>query len=197
LKAAPAGIAPVTTSRLGDWCANLIHVGHQQLVLAVSEKTLLPVVVLAAPNTTLIPRLRVAVADVLRALGISRGDIDPEDAAMAESVYGTTTNRQVLGILVDFAQGIPYYLDAGGSLLGVSVKLAERAPHSSRPRRARTARRGHYSRGRSPVRRRAGIPEPPVFAPAPLLTIVEPGALTKQREKGRTWHRRVMDEDEV
>lgn len=121
----PVAVCPLPTSRLGDWYANLIHVGHQQLVLAASEKTLLPVVVLAAPNTTLIPRLRVAVADVLRALGISPGDIDREDAAMAESVYGKTTNKQVLGILVDLAKALPYHLDEVDSLVEASLKLAE------------------------------------------------------------------------
>ena len=31
------------TTRLGDWYANLVHVGRLQLVLGVSERTLLPV----------------------------------------------------------------------------------------------------------------------------------------------------------
>jgi hypothetical protein len=65
------------------------------------------------------------VTDVLRTLGISRGDIDREDAEMTESVYGKTTNKQVLGILVDFAKMLPYHLDDGGTLLDASMRLAE------------------------------------------------------------------------
>jgi hypothetical protein len=57
MKVAPLVACPEPTTHLGDWYANLIHVGRQQLVLAVSEKTLLPVVVPAAPNSTLVPRL--------------------------------------------------------------------------------------------------------------------------------------------
>ncbi len=44
---------------------------------------------------------------------------------MAECVYGKTTNRQVLGILVDFARLLPFHLDEGGSLIEASLKLAE------------------------------------------------------------------------
>jgi hypothetical protein len=69
--------------------------------------------------------LRGSLADVLRPLGISRNDIEREDAAMAECVYGKTTNRQVLGILVDFAKMLPYHLDEGDSLIEASLKLAE------------------------------------------------------------------------
>jgi hypothetical protein len=125
MKVAPVAACSDPTTLLGDWYANLIHVGRQQLVLAVSEKTLLPVVVPAAPNSTLATRLRVAVTDVLRTLGIPGGDIDREDAEMTESVYGKTTNKQVLGILVDFARLLPFHLGDGDSLIEASLKLAE------------------------------------------------------------------------
>jgi hypothetical protein len=39
MKVAPVAACPDPTTHLGDWYANLIHVGHQQLVLAVSAKT--------------------------------------------------------------------------------------------------------------------------------------------------------------
>ena len=97
----------------------------KQLVLAVSEKTLLPVVIAAAPYAEIAPRLRVGIADVLRALRISREDIDAECAAMTEVVYGKTTNRQVLGILVDFAKALRFYLRPGSTLLEISLSLAE------------------------------------------------------------------------
>ncbi len=124
MKVAPVAAAPDPTTRLGDWYANLIHVGRNQLVLAVSEKTLLPVVVPAAPNSALVLRLRVAVAEVLRALVISPNDIEGEDAAMRECVYGKTTSKQVLGIVVDFARMLPFHLDEGDSLAEASLRLA-------------------------------------------------------------------------
>jgi len=116
---------PETTTRLGDWYVNLLHVGRQQLVLAVSEKTLLPVVIPAAPHPTLVPRLRVSVAEVLGMLGIASEAIEHELASMADVAYGKTTNRQILGVMVDFAKGLPFYVDREGTLLNVSMTLAE------------------------------------------------------------------------
>jgi len=124
LRATPHLATRETTTRLGNWYANLIHLGRQQLVLAVSEKTLLSIVVPAAPSATLVPRMRGAVADVLRALGVSRVDIRVEEEAMADVVYAKPTDRRALGVLVDFAKTLPYYLEDGGTLFGVALKLA-------------------------------------------------------------------------
>jgi hypothetical protein len=125
LKIELSATSPAPTTRLGDWHANLVHVGRQQLALAVSDKTLLPVVVSAAPNTTVLPRFRARLRDVLGALGVPGEAVDHEDAAMVDVAYGKAANRQVLGILVDFAKTLPFYLDDGGTLLAVSLKLAE------------------------------------------------------------------------
>ena len=114
-----------STTRLGDWYANLIHIGRRQLVLSVSERTFLPVVVPAAPIASLVPRLRLGLAEVLGALGIAKADIAKEDAAMADVAYGKTASRQVTGIMVDFAKALPFYLDGTPSLLSVSLRLAE------------------------------------------------------------------------
>jgi hypothetical protein len=67
--------------------------------------------------------MRGAVADVLRALGVSRADIRAEEEAMADVAYAKPTNRQALGVLVDFAKTLRYYLDDGGSLFDVALKL--------------------------------------------------------------------------
>jgi hypothetical protein len=113
------------TTRLGDWYANLIHVGRLQLVLGVSERTLLPVVVPAAPISALVPRLRVGLAQVLGALRIPKEDIAMEDAAMESVAYGKTANRQVTGIMVDFARTLEFHVDDTPSLLHLSLRLAE------------------------------------------------------------------------
>jgi hypothetical protein len=124
LKVKPETAAPIPTTRLGDWYANLLHVERQQVVLAVSERTFLPIVVAAAPGTGLVQRVRAATRDLLRALGIAPDDIATEDAAMGEVTTGKSMNRQVLGIMTDFARALPYYLDEGATLLEVSLKLA-------------------------------------------------------------------------
>jgi hypothetical protein len=138
LKVDPASVTPDPTGPLADWHANLLHVGRQQLVLAVSDKTLLPVLVAAAPGATLVPRLRVALRDVLAALGVPREVIDHQIDAMADATYAKASNRQILGILVDFAKALPFYLDRHGTLLAASLVLAEtpcgplfKTPHCS------------------------------------------------------------------
>lgn len=125
LNAPVAGAPSPSDGRLGDWYANLLHVGRLQLVLAISEKTFLPVVVPAAPGTRLIARLREAAATQLRLLGIPGDAVEAEKQAMHEAVYAKSANRQVLGILVDFAKALPYYLDQDPSLASVARKLAE------------------------------------------------------------------------
>ena len=124
LKVVPQAVTEPTT-RLGDWYASLVHVGRLQFVLCVSERTLLPVLVPAAPISTLAPRFRVALGEVLRALGVSQEDIGNEDAEMANVVYGKTASRQVTGIMVDFAKAVEFYIDDTPSLLDVSLRLAE------------------------------------------------------------------------
>jgi hypothetical protein len=97
---AMAAAPPAPTTRLGDWYANLVHVGRMQLVLAVSDRTFLPLVLPAAPSAALVPRLCAGIEEMLRALGIAELDVEKERAAMHDVVYAKTANRQVTGVLV-------------------------------------------------------------------------------------------------
>jgi hypothetical protein len=115
---------PESTTRLGDWYANLLYIGRVQLVIALSDKTFLPVVLPAAPISTLPARLPGGVGQLLRALGVRAVDAEREQAAMAEVVFGKAVNRQVLGVMVDFAKALPFYIDSTPSLLALSLKLA-------------------------------------------------------------------------
>ena len=80
-------------------------------MLGVSERTLLAVVIPAAPSSALVPRLRVRLGEVLRVIGVAENDIALESAAMERVAYGKATNRQVLGSMVDFAKALPLYAD--------------------------------------------------------------------------------------
>jgi uncharacterized protein DUF6933 len=113
------------TTRLGDWYANLLHLGRTQLVLAVSERTFLPVVISAAPAKTITMRLRDGVVDVLGALGVDSTSVNREVAEVETVVLGRTVRRQVTGVLVDFAKGLDIYFEHEPSLLACSIKLAE------------------------------------------------------------------------
>ncbi|MGH7439482.1 MAG: DUF6933 domain-containing protein, partial [Polyangiaceae bacterium] len=112
------------TTRLGYWYANLLHVGRLQLVIALSERTFVPVVLPAAPIATLSTRLPDGAGQVLRALGIPAPDVEREQAAMSQVAFGTAVNRQALGVMVDFAKLLPFFLEDTPSLLDLSLKLA-------------------------------------------------------------------------
>ncbi len=103
LKATPEAAPPSPTSKLGDWYANLIHVGGVQIVLAVSERTLLPVIVPAAPASSLVTRLVVEVGEMLRTLGVPEHEVAPELAEMTDVRIAKTASRQITGMLVEFA----------------------------------------------------------------------------------------------
>lgn len=103
LSAAPALSPAASSTVLGDWYANLIHVGRTQVVLAVSARTLLPVVVPAKEAKTLPIRLAQAIELVLQAVGVSAEDIAAERGAMEAAVISKTADRRVLGSLKELA----------------------------------------------------------------------------------------------
>lgn len=88
---------------LGDWYANLIRVGRIQVVLAVSERSLLPVVVSARDGRSLVQRLSEALEPMLTAIGVPADDAITESGAMQGWALGKTANRRVLGSLNDLA----------------------------------------------------------------------------------------------
>src|SRR5437667_2685963 len=111
------------STKLGDWYAHLLFT-RPQLVLCVSDRTLLPALIPARDGSLLVPRLREAVGQMLRALGIAEAAGAAEEAAMMEAVIGKTLSRQVLGSLNDFVRMLDSYRGAG-TLLEVSLRLAE------------------------------------------------------------------------
>lgn len=94
---------------LGDWYANLIRVGRIQVVLAVSDRSLLPVVVPAREGRALVQRLCAALEPILTAIGVQAADATAELGAMQHWAFGKTANRRVLGSLNDLA----YQLQVG------------------------------------------------------------------------------------
>jgi hypothetical protein len=113
-----------STTRLGDWTANLFFIGRQQIVLAVNNTTLLPVLLPIAPNKTFPPRFTAAAGEMLMALGVDRQEALAEMAAMGECIVAPTNSRQVLGVINDFGKAIGWYLE-GRTLPEAALHLAE------------------------------------------------------------------------
>jgi len=120
----PVGDGFPPTTRLGDWYANLLFARPQHLVLAVSERTLLPMLIPSRPLSTLGERFPIIVGEVLRRLEIPQAEIDAERREMAEVPIGKTANRRVLGVLNEFALALQYAAP-GRSLIELALWLAE------------------------------------------------------------------------
>jgi hypothetical protein len=118
--------APPTTV-LGDWYANILFSRPQQLVLCVSERTLLAVVILAKELDTLPLRLAAGLREILTRIGVSQEPIEIETREMAQFAYGPTQSKRVLGSMNDFMFELSWLLDdrPGLSLLEISVQIAE------------------------------------------------------------------------
>ncbi len=117
--------APTTV--LGDWYANVLYSRPHQLVLCVSERSLLPVVLHAKEAHTLAPRLTLVVGQVLQRLGVPAALIEREQNEMLAFAYSRTQNRRVLGQLNDLMFQLSWYLHdrPDRSFLAHSLHLAE------------------------------------------------------------------------
>ena len=117
--------APTTV--LGDWYANILFSRPHQLVLCVSERSLLPVVLPAKETYSLASRLAFATGLMLEKLGVAPPFIERELFEMRAFAYGRTQNRQILGSLNDLVFQLSWYMhhNPEKSLLEHSLHLAE------------------------------------------------------------------------
>ena len=124
LKVEPEQDKETSTTKLGDWHANLIYT-TPELILFMSEKTLLPVLVAAKPIDTLLPRFRAALREVLTSLKVPEETIAQEESAMTQVRFKKTINRSVLGTMAEFSQMLESYAEDKRSLLELSLSLAD------------------------------------------------------------------------
>jgi hypothetical protein len=129
-----AAVSACSDTALGDWYVNRIVVDRQPLLLLVSSASLLPLLVPARDVRALPDRLSALVESRLRRCGIEPQVIGRELQAMHAVAVAPTVDRSVLGIMVDFAKAIPYYLEpgrwAGQALTVVEERLAETPCHA-------------------------------------------------------------------
>lgn len=109
---------------LGDWYVNRTVVDRQPLLLLISSSSLLPILDRARDVRHLPKRLPALVTGRLERLGIPRPVIQAEVAAMVPVEVAKTVDRSVLGVLVDFAKSLPYYVGPG-SLDAPALRRAE------------------------------------------------------------------------
>jgi hypothetical protein len=84
---------------LGHWYANVLSFNRTPLVLALSERSLLSVVLPGAPFSSLTTRFPQALAHLLHALGVPEDQVTAEVSSMAPLNIAATASRQLLGCL--------------------------------------------------------------------------------------------------
>jgi hypothetical protein len=134
-----ASPVPVARNALGHWYATVLTFNRTAYVIAVSERSLLSVVLPGAPFSTLVARFPAALAELLRALGVPAGRVATEVAAISPLVVATTASRRVLGCLNQYAFELSIHLsdEPHSSLLRRELWLSENissAIHYSAPR---------------------------------------------------------------
>jgi hypothetical protein len=112
-----------STTLLGDWYAT-VWFWRPQVVLLVSEVTLLPVLMPLAPAATLLRRFGRQLELVLAAHGVPTGFIDGELREMGEVRLGKTASRRVVGIMNEFSYLADVHRQDEPDLLALAVRLA-------------------------------------------------------------------------
>jgi hypothetical protein len=118
--------AESSTTVLGDWYCTLLYTKPKQLILAVSERSRLPLVFPATGEHSFEVRLLAALGMTLMALDVPIPTIAREQAEMSvETVYAKTANRSVLGTINDFTFALEAYLPESNDLLAAGLWLAD------------------------------------------------------------------------
>lgn len=112
-----------STTRLGDWYANLLNVERQRWVLCVSERTLLPALV-PARNDCFPADLSIAVGEVLRALDLPGTAAEHEVEEMSAVVVDRTRSRSVLGVMNDLSFATELALRDGCSAVEAALHVS-------------------------------------------------------------------------
>lgn len=99
---------------LGDWYVNRVVLDRQPLLLLLSSASLLAIVVPARGVKSLPVDLPSLVSRRLAQLGVSPHLRQREIEAMSVVKVGPTTDRSVLGTMVDFAKVLPMLLPSDG-----------------------------------------------------------------------------------
>jgi len=135
----PAPSAPDGSSgtALGDWYGTTLVVDRKPLLLMVSSEALLPIVLPGRDLRTLPERLPEIVRARLERFGSPSDQIAAEVSAMHPVIVTKTVSRSVVGIMVECAHSIPYFLDRGAwndsTLPLLENWLAETPWHATRP----------------------------------------------------------------
>ena len=93
---------PPPATRLGDWYGNVLNLGHQRLMIFISDRSLLPVLMPLRERHQMLQNFKKRLAFLLVRLDIDAHLISAELDNMQKSFIAPTASRSVLGSLNDF-----------------------------------------------------------------------------------------------
>jgi hypothetical protein len=98
----PANNIELPTTELGDWYGNLVPTSSGDLILFISERSLLTVAIPVWESDNLVPLFRLRIANLLGLIGVNPKIIANELRHYNQVNYGKTASRRILGSLNDF-----------------------------------------------------------------------------------------------
>jgi len=113
------------SAALGDWYVNLIHTFAGDLIIFVSEKSLLTVVIPSWESDHLVSLFRIRVANLLLMIGIPPKIIDREVSHLNQVQFGKTASRSVLGSMNDFVWHYQMMVEESMGKARLSLSKAE------------------------------------------------------------------------
>jgi hypothetical protein len=117
---------PSPTAALGDWYVHLLRLGHQQAIMATSERSLLTVLLPARGlRKSLVPNLRLAVRNVLVSLDIPARAVQREIAEMEPAALAKAVNRRVIGSINELAYQLFGCVEQTDDPLELALRLSD------------------------------------------------------------------------
>lgn len=116
MNATPVAEPATAQGRLGEWTANLVRLGRQSFVIAVSEPTRIGLVIEAAPYRTLTERFLGDLSLLLFDLGVAGDLIEDELLRMRPVEVATSNSKSVLGTINEFALHIEWAFRDGSAV---------------------------------------------------------------------------------
>jgi hypothetical protein len=114
-----------TTSKLGDWYANIVPTYSGDLIVFVDEKTLLSVAIPIWESEHLLSMFRLRVGNLLGMIGIQPKAIENELRGYDQFQFGKTRSRSVLGSLNDIAFQYQVIAEMAENKADLSLSKAE------------------------------------------------------------------------
>lgn len=99
-----------SSNALGNWYADLLFLGHNQMLLFVNENSRLAIITPAKDARALVRHLSQYLAEFLQVMQVPQAWINAEIGEMQQARFSKTNSRSILGTMNDYRYQIEYVL---------------------------------------------------------------------------------------